>query len=102
MIGKGLQFLIESQNSDGGWGAARGANSTAEETAIVLDVMSLDIIRERVLDFEKIKKSGLLWILNRTNNGEFLSPAPVGLYFAKLWYAEKMYPLIWISSASEC
>ena len=37
---------------------------------------------------------GLSWL-----EGEFntrgLSPKPIGLYFATLWYHEKMYPLVW-------
>jgi squalene-hopene/tetraprenyl-beta-curcumene cyclase len=102
MIEKGVQFLIQSQNADGGWGAAKGADSTIEETAIVLDVLSRNLSGEPVLHCENLKKSGLLWILTRTNKGAIMSSAPVGLYFAKLWYAEKLYPLIWIYSVMEC
>jgi squalene-hopene/tetraprenyl-beta-curcumene cyclase len=23
------------------------------------------------------------------------APAPIGLYFAKLWYSERLYPVVW-------
>ncbi|MEZ5301754.1 MAG: hypothetical protein R3F11_14050 [Verrucomicrobiales bacterium] len=33
---------------------------------------------------------------NRTNE---LLAAPIGFYFAKLWYFEKLYPLAWTMAA---
>jgi len=28
-----------------------------------------------------------------------VQPAPIGLYFAHLWYSEELYPLIWTLDA---
>jgi squalene-hopene/tetraprenyl-beta-curcumene cyclase len=32
-------------------------------------------------------------------NGAFRDPAPIGFYFAKLWYFERLYPLIFTVGA---
>ncbi len=31
--------------------------------------------------------------------GRRFEPAPIGFYFAKLWYWERLYPLVWTVSA---
>jgi squalene-hopene/tetraprenyl-beta-curcumene cyclase len=37
---------------------------------------------------------GLAWLIDRVEAGQHRQPAPIGFYFAKLWYYEKLYPLI--------
>jgi squalene-hopene/tetraprenyl-beta-curcumene cyclase len=32
-------------------------------------------------------------------SGRFRDPSPIGFYFAKLWYYEKLYPLIFTVAA---
>jgi squalene-hopene/tetraprenyl-beta-curcumene cyclase len=32
-------------------------------------------------------------------SGRFRDPSPIGFYFAKLWYFEKLYPLIFTVAA---
>jgi squalene-hopene/tetraprenyl-beta-curcumene cyclase len=32
-------------------------------------------------------------------SGRFREPSPIGFYFAKLWYFEKLYPLIFTVAA---
>ena len=32
-------------------------------------------------------------------DGTWANPAPIGFYFAKLWYWEKLYPLVWTVAA---
>jgi len=39
--------------------------------------------------------------VTRTNEGQDLKPAPIGLYFARLWYYEDLYPLTFTLSALE-
>ena len=36
-----------------------------------------------------------------TAGGTRFDPSPIGLYFAQLWYAEKLYPLIFTVGALE-
>jgi squalene-hopene/tetraprenyl-beta-curcumene cyclase len=42
---------------------------------------------------------GLAWLLHAVESGRFREPAPIGFYFAKLWYFEKLYPLIFTVAA---
>jgi squalene-hopene/tetraprenyl-beta-curcumene cyclase len=32
-------------------------------------------------------------------DGTFTDPSPIGFYFAKLWYFEKLYPIIFTVAA---
>lgn len=41
---------------------------------------------------------GLRWLVERVERDEFRRPSPIGFYFAKLWYHEKLYPIIFCTS----
>ncbi len=87
-------WLLKSQNADGGWGAAPGAGGTIEETALALDALS----RGENGDTEATHR-GLMWLLAATKDGTAFEPSPIGLYFSKLWYSERLYPIIFTCSA---
>jgi glycosyltransferase involved in cell wall biosynthesis len=38
-------------------------------------------------------------LVEAVESGRFREPAPIGFYFAKLWYFEKLYPLIFTVAA---
>jgi squalene-hopene/tetraprenyl-beta-curcumene cyclase len=40
-------------------------------------------------------------LIDRTAGGTQFETAPIGLYFAKLWYDEKLYPLVFTVAALE-
>ncbi|MEX2176992.1 MAG: prenyltransferase/squalene oxidase repeat-containing protein [Pirellulaceae bacterium] len=42
---------------------------------------------------------GLTWLIERVERGEHRQPAPIGFYFAKLWYYERLYPLTFTVAA---
>jgi squalene-hopene/tetraprenyl-beta-curcumene cyclase len=42
---------------------------------------------------------GVRWLIEQTKEGTIVTPSPIGLYFAKLWYFEELYPLIFTVSA---
>ena len=44
---------------------------------------------------------GLAALVEKTDSGRKFPPAPIGFYFAKLWYFEEQYPLIWTVAALE-
>jgi squalene-hopene/tetraprenyl-beta-curcumene cyclase len=44
-------------------------------------------------------RSGVDWLLDATTQGREFPAAPIGLYFAQLWYFERLYPLAWTVSA---
>ena len=84
---RGLRRLRDSQNEDGGWGGAAGIASSVEETALAVEILDS-------ADPESVStRRGLAWLLDRVENGTFTETTPIGFYFAKLWYFEKLYPL---------
>ena len=44
-------------------------------------------------------EKGLFWLIQRAENGQLEEVAPIGFYFAKLWYFERLYPLVFAVSA---
>ena len=87
-----ISWLTSVQNQDGGWGGAKNTPSSTEETALAV---------EALLPLKKYKEScgrGLEWLLDRVESGTFQNPSPIGLYFAKLWYFERLYPIIFVVS----
>ena len=43
---------------------------------------------------------GVDWLIDRTDAGRAMPhPAPIGFYFAKLWYFERLYPLVFAAAA---
>jgi squalene-hopene/tetraprenyl-beta-curcumene cyclase len=85
MTRRAIQWLLASQNADGGWGGAGGVESSIEETALA--VAALSRYTEGV---ESALCRGVGWLVREKNRG----PAPIGFYFAKLWYFEELYLLI--------
>lgn len=85
LIAKARFYLASQQNDDGSWGAAKGIPGSVEETALAVSALA---------GTEPLKcMQGLQWI-GRSYDANGLMPKPIGLYFATLWYHEKMYPLI--------
>jgi squalene-hopene/tetraprenyl-beta-curcumene cyclase len=91
---RGLAWLLSAQNSDGGWGGAAGAPSSIEETALAVEVL-LDGGGEATAGVNK----GLDWLVQQVESGGLRHPTPIGFYFAKLWYYEKLYPMIYTVAA---
>jgi squalene-hopene/tetraprenyl-beta-curcumene cyclase len=42
---------------------------------------------------------GLTWLVSQVEQGKHREAAPIGLYFAKLWYYEELYPLTFTVAA---
>ncbi|MCA9019359.1 MAG: squalene--hopene cyclase [Planctomycetaceae bacterium] len=91
----GILFLKSVQNLDGGWGGATGAPSSVEETALAVDTL----LALGLEPAEPVVADGLDWLLERVENGTYTEPTPIGFYFAKLWYFEQLYPIIFTVSA---
>ena len=43
--------------------------------------------------------AGAGWLTKRIESAEWLHPSPIGFYFAKLWYYERLYPMIFTVAA---
>jgi squalene-hopene/tetraprenyl-beta-curcumene cyclase len=42
---------------------------------------------------------GAAWLVARVEAGSWHIPTPIGFYFAKLWYYERLYPQVWTVGA---
>jgi len=101
---RGLEWLREAQQEDGGWGggpamleiAQYGTHSSVEESTLALEALLADI--SSIHSQQPVTK-GLSWIIDRVEKDRFRENSVVGFYFAKLWYHEKLYPLTFTVSA---
>jgi squalene-hopene/tetraprenyl-beta-curcumene cyclase len=67
-----------------------------EETAIALEAL-LACPGDPAL--QPAVSAGLRWLLSAVPAGRHRKTAPIGFYFAKLWYYERLYPLIFTVAA---
>ncbi|HZU38515.1 MAG TPA: prenyltransferase/squalene oxidase repeat-containing protein, partial [Gemmataceae bacterium] len=86
---RGVAWLLAAQNADGGWGGAAGIASSMEETALAVEVL-LDAGPTSAPAVGR----GLAWLVERVEAGGLAEPTPIGFYFARLWYFERLYPII--------
>ena len=98
MIDRGCSYLAAVQNSDGSWGGAKNIPGSIEETSLAVTAL----IRN---GFQEECASGINWLAEKTKS-DGLVAAPIGLYFASLWYDEELYPLTayleCLSSINDC
>ena len=117
---RGVDWLYSVQNPDGGWGGDVGAPSTVEETALALDALldapqtltpspspspkgrgepeSPPLNAQRSTLNDPLSR-GVEWLIARVEDGTWTTPSPIGFYFAKLWYYETLYPVVWTVAA---
>jgi squalene-hopene/tetraprenyl-beta-curcumene cyclase len=93
---RGVRYLSESQNSDGGWGGGRGVGSSMEETALAVTALAGWSASPQV---GSNVAAGARYLIQGIEQGALERPSPIGLYFASLWYSERLYPIIWTLEA---
>jgi squalene-hopene/tetraprenyl-beta-curcumene cyclase len=90
----GLTWLLNAQNSDGGWGGAAGIQASIEETGIALYALAESTPSDAPDDRANATLRGIRWLINATHEGHCTPASPIGLYFARLWYYEELYPIV--------
>jgi len=109
---RGATWLKQHQNADGGWGSlglgrhfgaqpepARGAESlsSVEETALAVE--ALVELEGATGDPSPALQRGLGWLVQAVEEDRWQQVSPIGFYFAKLWYFERMYPITFTAAA---
>jgi len=85
---RGVRWLESVQDRDGSWGSV-------EETALATEALAAAAAGTpppalvRALD----------WLCANVETRHHMKPAPIGFYFARLWYYEKLYPLTFTVAA---
>jgi len=100
---RGVDWLCRNQNSDGGWGggaaqrAASGGHhaSSVEETAVAVEALARISHENRT----KVLDRAVNWLLDAVEQDRHRNASPIGFYFAKLWYYERLYPLLFTLAA---
>jgi len=87
MLEKAHSYLIRNQNTDGSWGGEKDVEGTIEETSLAISALAAK--------YETACLKGLQWL----DRNAGMKASPIGLYFAMLWYDEKMYPMIYYTEA---
>jgi len=95
LTSSGRAYLRHTQHGNGGWGGAEGVVASIEETALATAALS----QSRNSQDAETARRGTNWLLEATKDGSEFPASPIGLYFASLWYFEKLYPLIFTVEA---
>jgi squalene-hopene/tetraprenyl-beta-curcumene cyclase len=101
---RGLDWLCGAKNRDGGWGgrpaseelSAAEPRSSVEETALAAEALQTCGQTET---YETAAQQALAWLVDAVQANRHQEPSPIGFYFAKLWYYERLYPTIFTVAA---
>ncbi len=95
---KAAEFLVGVQQEDGTWsGGPGGGSGSIEETGAAVEALvafaGSGPETAQVPSSGRAIEAGGIALLRLTEGGKRFPAAPIGLYFARLWYYEKLYPL---------
>jgi squalene-hopene/tetraprenyl-beta-curcumene cyclase len=107
MQAKALTWLLRAQRADGSWGGDLDCHSSTEETALAMEALAASLGSphlEKLLPRQRLEAAlynAAFWLCDQIETGCWMGPAPIGFYFAKLWYFERLYPQIFTVAALE-
>lgn len=99
---RGLEWLAGQCDSEGGWGRWLASPdrpsgvSSVEETAVAVEAL---LGAEEAPSLQGVLDKGVEWLVRAVESGQHRESQPIGLYFARLWYYERLYPLAMSVSA---
>jgi squalene-hopene/tetraprenyl-beta-curcumene cyclase len=106
---RAVDWLLQAQNLDGGFGGERGTPSSIEETALAIEAMCavmeafpFENRTSTTMPLEAIQtavRTSSSWLVQHTDHGRQFPTAPIGFYFANLWYSEQLYPVVYSVAA---
>jgi squalene-hopene/tetraprenyl-beta-curcumene cyclase len=120
MARRAARWLLSAQHACGGWGPPRtpldysgqykknGSQSwranpalekfcSVEETALAVDALLPFAPTDEV--FARAAHQGLNWLVNAVEQDRHRQPAVIGMHFTRLWYHERLYPLVFAAGA---
>lgn len=110
-VRSGVNWILQSQTEAGGWGGEKDTPPSIEETALALEALagyqtSVDRLNSSPSlhgskQIETAIYRGTAWLHEQTKQAEQFPSTPIGLYFAKLWYFEELYPILFALAAME-
>ena len=95
---RALDWLVSTQRADGSFVANTATGpASVEETALAVEAL-VSCSQAQAHDDAAIK--GLKWLTDAVEANRHTESSPIGLYFGKLWYYERLYPLIMSTAAA--
>lgn len=93
---RGIDWLLGARETDGGFGSV-------EETALALEALACWQLAGRdpspCPELSAAIEGCVAWLIEHTDRGKSFPSCPIGLYFARLWYSERLYPLVFTVAA---
>jgi squalene-hopene/tetraprenyl-beta-curcumene cyclase len=89
---RAVDWLSAAQGPAGDWGSV-------EETSLALEALLADPRLASNISLQKVIIKGLQWLVEAIQQDRHRQPTPIGFYFARLWYYESLYPLVFATSA---
>jgi squalene-hopene/tetraprenyl-beta-curcumene cyclase len=100
---KGLAYILNTQNKDGGWGGAKDVPSKVTLTARALSAIASFICQKEDTAPDKTETEALNqafhFLYDKYKDGKLFQPEPIGLYFSRLWYSEELYNITFVLNA---
>ena len=91
---RGVRWLLNAQAKDGGWGGGPGGPASIEETGLAVAALAATSGVDKANGAIDAMLRGAQWLITATDEGRETPASPIGLYFARLWYYEDLYPTI--------
>ena len=95
-----VSWTVRNRHPDDSWGASSQRGGSVEESAIVVEALAEACYYDKWLDAGNLQ-GGACRLIACIEDGTWTQPAPIGFYFAKLWYYERLYPMVFTVAALE-